>query len=269
MNEIIGKVVGNRFVKRAGFLTVGCVAIGLISTPSAKAQLGIDTAAIIAGLTAINSTMQSVMQIPMQLMQQTDADMAAFSQNSVFPTSQITAAQSLATQFSASSTQMQSIINTQSVSAQLPASQQLETASLSGDPNQVSNVSSLYQQAYGTLPTTQQATTAATNAVDMGDAAAMESYKKAIELDALSARELEVSQQLLSQLQTTAPGNAPIVAAQAAAWVLQGHGYSQSAMAQLLRAQGAELGYSGANLKSRATVNGNAPAAILSLPVGN
>jgi hypothetical protein len=269
MSEGIRKVVGNRFVKRAGVLALSCLAIGLISTPSARAQLGIDTAAILAGLSAINSTMQAVMQVPMQLMQQTDSDMAAFTQNSVFPASQITSAQSLAAQSLTSSTQMQGIINTQTISAQLPASQQLETAGLSGDPNQISNVSSLYQQAYGTLPTTQQTTSAAINAVDMGDAAAMESYKKAIELDALSAREMEVSQQLLSQLQTTAPGNAPIVAAQAAAWVLQGHGYSQSALAQLLRAQSAELGYSGANQKAHATVNGNAPAAITSLPVGN
>src|SRR5258708_35011433 len=130
MKAVITKITRNNVVKRAGILAAGCLAAGLISTPSARAQLGIDTAAILAGLSAINSTMQAVMQVPMQLMQQTDSDMADFTQNSVFPTSQITSAQSLATQSVASSTQMQGIINTQTTSAQLPASQQLETVVL-------------------------------------------------------------------------------------------------------------------------------------------
>jgi hypothetical protein len=163
---------------------------------------------------------------------------------------------------------MQGMMNTQTVSAQQPASQQLETALLSRDPNQVQNITSLYQNAFGRLPAANQAPTAATTSLDMGDAVAMESMKKAIQLDALADREIEVSQQLLTQLQTAAPGNAPVIAAQAATWVLQGHGYTQSAMAQMLRAQSAELGCSGASMKLGATINGNSSGAILALPVG-
>jgi len=264
----ISKITRNNVVKRAGFLAAGCLVAGLISTPSARAQLGIDTAAIIAGLSAINATMQSVMQVPMQLMQQTQSDMNSFNQTYVYPTAQISSAQSLATQLYSSSTQMQGMMNTQTTSAQQPASQQLEAALLSHDPNQVQNVTVLYQRAFGTLPSSNQAPTATTNSIDMGDAAAMESMKKAIQLDALADREMEVSQQLLTQLQTAAPGNSPIIAAQAATWVLQGHGYTQSALAQMLRAQSAELGYSGASMKRGSTINGNSSGAILSLPVG-
>jgi hypothetical protein len=268
MNAATAKITRKYVVKRAGLFAAGCLVVGLISTPSARAQLGIDTAAIIAGLSAINSTMQSVMQVPMQLMQQTQSDMNNFNQTFVYPTAQISSAQSLATQLNSSSTQMQGVMNMQMASAQQPASQQLETALLSHDPNQVQNITSLYQQAFGVLPTSNQAPTAATTTVDMGDAAAMESMKKAIQLDALADREMEVSQQLLTQLQTAAPGNAPVIAAQAATWVLQGHGYTQSALAQMLRAQSAELGYSGAGLKRGSTINGNSSGAILALPVG-
>jgi hypothetical protein len=163
---------------------------------------------------------------------------------------------------------MQGMMSTQTTSAQQPASQQLEAALLSHDPNQVQNITLLYQRAFGTLPSSNQAPTATTTSIDMGDAAAMESMKKAIQLDALADREMEVSQQLLAQLQTAAPGNAPVIAAQASAWVLQGHGYTQSALAQMLRAQSAELGFYGSNMKRGSTVNGNSSGAILALPVG-
>jgi hypothetical protein len=268
MKTTTTKITQNNVVRRAGFVAAGCLVAGLISTPSARAQLGIDTAAIIAGLSAINSTMQSVMQVPMQIMQQTQSDMNTFNQTLVYPVTKITSAQSLATQLSSSSSQMQSMMNMQTASAQQPVSQQLEAALLSRDPNQVQNITSLYQKAFGTLPSSNQAPTAATTSVDMGDAAAMESMKKAIQLDALADREMEVSQQLLAQLQTAAPGNAPIIAAQAATWVLQGHGYTQSALAQMLRAQSAELGYAGASMKRGSTINGNSSGAILALPVG-
>jgi hypothetical protein len=262
------KITRNNVVRRAGFVAAGCLVAGLISTPAARAQLGLDTAAILAGLSAINSTMQSVMQVPMQLMQQTQSDMNNFTQTYVYPLTKINSAQSLATQLSSSSSQIQSMMNTQTSSAQQPVSQQLEAALLSKDPNQVQNITSLYQNTFGALPSSNQAPTATTTSVDMGDAAAMESMKKAIQLDALADREMEVSQQLLTQLQTAAPGNAPVIAAQAATWVLQGHGYTQSALAQMLRAQSAELGYSGASMKRGSTVNGNSSGAILALPIG-
>jgi hypothetical protein len=76
----------------------------------------------------------------------------------------------------------------------------------------------------------------------MGDAVAMASMKKAIALDALADSEMTVSQQLMNELQTTAPGNVPMISAQAEAWILQAHAYTQSGTAQLLRAQSAELG---------------------------
>ena len=98
----------------------------------------------------------------------------------------------------------------------------------------------LYQQTYGTLPTSQTVPSSVILAVDMGDAVAMASIKKAITLDALADSEMTVSQQLMNELQTTAPGNVPMISAQAEAWILQAHAYTQSGTAQLLRAQSAD-----------------------------
>jgi hypothetical protein len=101
----------------------------------------------------------------------------------------------------------------------------------------------------------------------MGDAVAMASIKKAIALDALADSEMAVSQQMMNQLETAAPGNVPIISAQAQAWILQAHAYTQSGTAQLLRAQSAELGYTGATMKLHSTLTGNAAAGLFALPV--
>jgi hypothetical protein len=86
-------------------------------------------------------------------------------------------------------------------------------------------------------------------AVDMNDAQAQASFKKAIQLDALASREEQLSQQMMQQLSSTSPGSASMVAAQAAAWNLQAHAYSQEGLAQLLRVSSAETAYSGYQVK--------------------
>jgi hypothetical protein len=125
----------------------------------------------------------------------------------------------------------------------------------SKDPNQLANISGMYQQVYGTLPTSSQANPDMVAAIDAGDATAQECIKRAVQLDALADQEMAVSQQMLAQLQTTAPGNAALISAQASAWLVQGSGYTQSALAQMLRATAAEAAYSGFNLKGKATSN--------------
>jgi len=159
----------------------------------------------------MNTTMQSAMAVPLQIMQQVNSDMSTFTKTALYPLQQIQAAQSMATQGLQQSENMQGMINTSTASAKLPSPQQLEAAMLSKDPNQGANVSMLYQQTYGTLPTSQTAPSSVILAVDMGDAVAMASIKKAIALDALADSEMTVSQQLMNELQTTAPGNVPMI----------------------------------------------------------
>jgi hypothetical protein len=222
-----------------------------------------------AFLGTLNSTMQSVMAVPLQTMQQVNSDMSSFTQTAIYPLKEIQAAQSLVQQNLNQAVNMQGMINTSTASAKLPTPQQLEAAILSKDPNQAANVSMLYQQTYGTLPTSQSAPSSVTLAVDMGDSVAMASMKKAIALDALADSEMTVSQEMMNQLETAAPGNVSIISAQAEAWILQAHAYTQSGTAQLLRAQSAELGYEGATLKLHSTNTGNGAGAIFALPVGH
>jgi hypothetical protein len=73
--------------------------------------------------------------------------------------------------------------------------------------------------------------------------------KKAVEIDALADLELQAAEQINQQLQTAAPGSAPILEAQTSAWLVRANAYTQSAMAELVRVRSIELADQGAQLK--------------------
>lgn len=249
-------------LKRSAWVAGGCALISLAYAPRSHAQLGIDIGVILAGLQQVNDVMQSTMQVPMQSLQQSQSDMQQYEQKVMYPLNDIQNAQSLANHSLGVAQQTEAFFGAPISSATLPANQQFESMILSKDPNQLANISGQYQQVFGALPTSSQANADTVAMVDAGDATAMECIKRAVQLDALADQEMAVSQQMLEQLKTTAPGNAPLISAQASAWLLQGSGYSQSAMAQMLRAAAAQTGYAGATLKQRATSNQTAVSGL-------
>jgi len=68
----------------------------------------------------------------------------------------------------------------------------------------------------------------------------------------LAEVELAVADQINQQIQNAAPGSAPILEAQASAWLVRANAYTQSAMAELIRVRAVDLASSGAQLKFRA-----------------
>jgi hypothetical protein len=136
---------------------------------------------------------------------------------------------------------MNGLMSTQYNSAQLPVPQQLEQLLMSGNPNAVNQVGAIYQQVYGTLPSGTQAPQFIRYSIDISDAQAQDAMKRAIELDALAQREMEVSEQLQEQIRTATPGTAPMIEAVAAAWVVRANAYSQAAMSQLMRVRSSSI----------------------------
>jgi hypothetical protein len=98
--------------------------------------------------------------------------------------------------------------------------------------------------------------------VDMSDAQAQAAMKKAVQLDGIANQEEQVSQQLMLQLATAAPGTASLISAQAAAWNLQAQGYTQGGFAQLLRLDSAGTAYSGYEMKHMSASHQNANQSI-------
>jgi len=89
--------------------------------------------------------------------------------------------------------------------------------------------------------------------VDMTDAAAQAAMKRAIEIDALADLELQAADQINQSVQTAAPGSAPIIEAQADAWLVRANAYTQAATADLIRVRAIDLADASANVKSGAT----------------
>jgi hypothetical protein len=226
------------------------VVVLLLDRPgAAHAQFGIDLGMIEAGLQAILSVLKSSVGGPLQDIEAIERSWTQFEQTTIYPQSSILQAQNAVAGFALPMQQMNQIVSINYASAQLPAPQQLEQQLLSGDPSQVANLGAAYHQVYGNLPAATQAPQHVQNSIDITDADAQDGFKKAIELDALALQEQQVAQQLNQQIQQAAPGSAPILEADAAAWVVRANAYTQSAMAELMRVRSASIANQGTTMK--------------------
>ena len=227
------------------------IAVLLLGRPGpAHAQFGIDLGIIEAGLQAILSVLKTAVGAPLQDIEAIEKSWTQFEQTVIYPQEAILQAQNAVASFALPMQQMNQVFSINYASAQLPAPQQLEQQLLSGDPNQVGNVGAAYYQVYGMLPDSTQAPQYVQNSIDITDAQAQDGFKKAIELDALAQQEQQVSQQLNQQIQQAAPGSAPILEAEAAAWVVRANAYTQSAMAELMRVRSAGAANQSSTMKS-------------------
>ena len=214
----------------------------LLSIPrEAQAQFGFDLALIIAGLKQINSLLTTQVAAPLKTIQQIENEYTQFQTQVIYPLTAINQLKNAELSYRNEMIAMNGLMSKQYESAQLPATQHLEQLLMSGDPNAVKQVGGSFQQVYGVLPTETQAPQFIRYSIDISDAQAQDAMKRAIELDALAQREMEVSEQLQDQIRTATPGTAPMVEAIAAAWVVRANAYSQSAMAQLMRVRSSSV----------------------------
>jgi len=229
------------------------VLIGLLALVpiGAGAQLGLDPccAIISAGLQSISGLLSSVVAKPLASIQQIEQQAANFEQQIVYPASAITNARNLAGQMQGQLRQMSDVFRLPVASATLPTPQQLEQVLLSRDPGNMAQITKNYSAVYGAVMAASDAPQPVRDVVDMTDAEAQAVLKKAIEMDALADIELAAADNINQQIQNAAPGSAPILEAQAAAWLVRANAYTQSAMAELMRVRSIELANAGADLK--------------------
>ena len=229
----------------------GLLFILIVAPFNARGQFGIDPccAIISAGLNTISSLLTNVVAKPLSQIQQIQQQAANFQQQVIYPTTAINNARGLASQLQGQMRQINQIYRLPINSATLPAPQQFEQALLSHNPQALGQVSQNYAAVYGTVMAPADAPQPLRDLVDMSDAEAQAALKKAVELDALADVELAAADQINQQIQNAAPGSAPILEAQASAWLVRANAYTQSAMAQLIRVRSIDLANSGAQLK--------------------
>lgn len=236
------------------FVAALAVVLALVP-PGARGQLGLDPccAIISAGLNTISSLLTNVVGKPLSQIQQIQQQAANFQQQVIYPTAAITNARGLASQLQGQMRQINQLFRLPINSATLPTPQQFEQALLSHNPQALGQVSQSYAALYGSVMAPEDASQPVRDLVDMSDAEAQAALKKAVELDALADVELAAADQINQQIQNAVPGSAPILEAQASAWLVRANAYTQSAMAELIRVRSIDLANSGAQLKFSAT----------------
>lgn len=234
---------------------VALVLVLVLAPFTARGQLGLDPccAIISVGLNTISSLLTNVVAKPLSQIQQIQQQAANFQQQVIYPATAINNARGLASQLQGQLRQINQLYRLPINSATLPTPQQFEQALLSHNPQALGQVSQNYAAVYGTVMAPADASQPIRDLVDMSDAEAQAALKKAVELDALADVELAAADQINQQIQTAAPGSAPILEAQASAWLVRANAYTQSAMAELIRVRSIDLANSGAQLKFSAT----------------
>src|SRR5262249_16424304 len=134
-------------------------------------------------------------------------------------------------------------------SATLPAPQQLEQIILSHDPSLLPRLEQSYASLYGPAIAASDAPQSMRDVADMTDAEVQAALKKAVGLDALADLETRAADEINEQLKIAAPGSAPLLEAQASAWLVRANAYTQSAIAELVRIRSVDLANAGVQLK--------------------
>ena len=222
-------------------------------------------AMLAAGLSSIESALTSVVGGGLNKILGVDKAMQQFQQTVVWPQSLINQARSLVGLLQGNYNQIQNLMKLPINSATLPASQQLEQVLLSRNPNQIAQTAGAYIALYGPVPAPTEASSQVLNIVDMTDAAAQAAMKRAIEIDALADLELQAANQLNQSVQNAAPGSAPIIEAQADAWLIRANAYTQAATADLMRLRSIDLANASADIKIGATNTTNLRQALANL----
>ena len=134
-------------------------------------------------------------------------------------------------------------------SAQLPGSQALENAFLSGSSSSIGNLGSFYNASFGGVPPATAAPQAHRQMMDMDDALAKDALAQSVAADQVSGNLIKIANQIESESATTAPGTADILSATARAAELESLASQHKLLAAMLREEATTLAHHNGILK--------------------
>lgn len=138
-------------------------------------------------------------------------------------------------------------------SAILPASRTLESAFLSAQSTQIGNFSQIYTTAYGPQPVVGAAPQMNLQLMDIEDATAKDATEQSMAADQATQAMLQTAQKIEDQAQSTAPGTADMVTAEARTAELASIAVQHKLLAYQLREAAIQLGHRGTVLKQSTT----------------
>ncbi|MBX9601381.1 MAG: hypothetical protein K2X35_10260 [Bryobacteraceae bacterium] len=210
-------------------------------------------------MTSINNTLNNVIRPLLEginraisAAQQIMGAIFDFQRNVVYPQLAIDQARALIGQVMGIYNQIRGIWATIVRSATLANPRNLEDVILSKDAGRIGQVGVVFSSVYTPLPPATEAHPFQRDLIDSRDAASQAAMKRSIAIDAIADQELQAAEQMMGALQATAPGTAEMIGAQAGAWLVRAHAYSQQAMAELMRIRSIELAAQSALVKENA-----------------
>ncbi len=243
----------SRLAKLAGVILF----VSLFIPKAAHGQFGIDLAAILAGLSKIESLMSTYVAAPLKTMNQTQQSISSYEKQVMYPIAAINQAKNSVAQFENQFSQISNMFHVNVSSATLPQTQSLEAVLLCRNASNVPSVSTQYQNVYGVVMPQNAASSDVRNMTDMTDAQAQDAMKRAVEIDALADAELAQADKLGQQITAAAPGSAPILEAEADVWTVRANAYTQAALAELMRTRGIDIANQSKMAKLGASYNSN------------
>jgi hypothetical protein len=222
-------------------VAVVVLAVVAVMPTRASGQFGMDTAAILAALSKMQSLMNTYIAAPLKTINQYEQSTAKYEQQVMYPLTAINQAKTSVVQFENQFNQVSGMFRVNVSSATLPQSQSLESLLLSRNAGNVSILSGQFQNVYGVVMPQNAASPQMRTMTDMTDAQAQDAMKRAIEIDALADAELNEANQMGQQISQAAPGSAAILEAEADVWVVRANAYTQAALAELMRTRGIDL----------------------------
>ena len=228
---------------------IAALAFLALAPRPAHAQFGFDLAVVLAALQQMQQMMQQYIAAPLQTINQAEQSLSSYYHEVVYPQTAITQAQQAVVQSEGQFQQISGLSNANISSATLPQSQSLESVMLSRNPSNASAVGTQYQSVYGPVMPVNTAAPEMRAMADMTDAEAQDAMKRAVAIDALSDAELAQATQLGQQIAAAAPGSAPILEAEADAWLIRANAYTMSALAELTRTRSIDIANQSAILK--------------------
>jgi len=263
--EALKRGLGWMWTHRLRVAVLGLVLALVAPRPANSIIVDPCCAILAAGLSTIAKTLSNVIGGGLNSILSVDQAIQNFEQTVVWPQQLISQAQALVGSLQGTFTQIRKITQIPVNSATLSAPQQLEQNLLSADPNQIGQTGANYIAVYGPVPDATAASQDVRNRIDMTDAAAQAAMKRAIEIDQLADLEIQAANQINQSIQNAAPGSAPIIEAQADAWLLRANAYTQAATADLMRVRAIGLADAGADVKSGATNTSNLGQQLINL----
>jgi hypothetical protein len=202
-----------------------------------------------AGLTTIADLLKTVVGGPLAQIQTIQDEINKYQREVIWPQEAINKAKQLAGMVGGMVSTIRGYIQMTVNSATLEQPLQLEKTLLSRNSNLVNQVTTDYSAVYQTVPAATDAPPEMRNLIDMNDAMAMSAMKRAIQIDAMVEVQLQAAETIAGELNNTAAGTAPMIGAQATAWLVRSNAYTQWALSELMRVRSAQLASEGAGMK--------------------